>query len=95
MTDSEQFAPLSIKEGLARRKNSIAIALVLVFLVILFYAVTLVQLQGNMAKRKEMKPAQEVTVEKTVAPSSDQSGSGKSAAKSVNENSASGEKRAE
>ncbi len=48
------FTPMSSEEGQARRKNSIVIGLVLFAMVALFYAVTIVRLQGNMAKREAM-----------------------------------------
>ncbi len=48
------FTPMTLEEGRARRKNSIVIGLVLLVLVVSFYIVTIVKLQGNVAKRMGM-----------------------------------------
>ena len=49
------FTPMTIEDSNSRRKNSLVIGLVLFALVALFYAVTIVKLQGNIAKRMSMK----------------------------------------
>ncbi len=49
------FTPMTLQEGRARRKNSIVIGLVLLVLVASFYIVTIVKLQGNVAKRMSME----------------------------------------
>ena len=51
------FTPMTRDEGVARRKNSVVIALVLFVMVVSFYVVTIVKLQGNVAKRMGMKSA--------------------------------------
>jgi len=47
----EQFERLTVAEARKRRTRSIAIALILVGLVVLFYAVTVVRIGGNIANR--------------------------------------------
>ena len=49
------FTPMTLEDSNSRRKNSLVIGLVLFALVALFYAVTIVKLQGNVAKRMSMK----------------------------------------
>lgn len=44
--------PMTIAEGQTRRKNSIAIALMLGLLVALFYTVTLVRLKDNVDRNR-------------------------------------------
>ena len=64
------LTPLSLEEGRARRKMSIAIGLVLAFLVVAFYAVTLVRLQDNVAKRIDSQGGANMSSGQTVTPSS-------------------------
>ena len=53
MTDDERHDPVELTEGerLRQRRRSIAIALMLGGLVVLFYLVTLVRMGGSVAKR--------------------------------------------
>jgi hypothetical protein len=55
MDSKETVTPLTRSEAGSRRKNSLAIAVILVFLVTLFYAVTIVRLKGNVANRAKMQ----------------------------------------
>lgn len=48
----EQFRPLTPDEVKARGKRNVAIALILVAMVAIFFIVTLVQLSGNVAHDK-------------------------------------------
>ena len=63
------FTPMSIEEGHARRKNSLVIGLVLFALAVLFYAVTIVRLQGNVAKRMSMPSLPNAQTSIVVSPS--------------------------
>ncbi len=51
------ITPMTRQEGQSRRKLSITIGVILALMVSLFYAVTLVRLQGNMAERASTKKA--------------------------------------
>ncbi len=65
------FTPMSIQEGRARRKNSVVIGLVLLVLVASFYIVTIVKLQGNVAKRMSLGSASGEQAGQLVSPSKD------------------------
>ena len=51
----QELRPLTMREVRSRRKKSIAIALTLLGLVVMFYIVTLVRLQENIKMNKALK----------------------------------------
>lgn len=66
---ASEFKPMTSAEGQSRRKLSITIGLILGFLVVSFYAVTIVRLKGNVAKRAQMQSSGgSYNAEQSVAP---------------------------
>lgn len=65
---ASEFKPMTSAEGQSRRKLSITIGLILGFLVVSFYAVTIVRLKGNVAKRAQMQSSGSYSSGQTVAP---------------------------
>ena len=63
-----EIKPMTSTEGQSRRKLSITIGLILGFLVVSFYAVTIVRLKGNVAKRAQMQSSGSYGSGQTVVP---------------------------
>ena len=59
--------PMTREQSKTRHKNSVAIGLALGLLVLMFYAVTIVRLQGNVAKRSAMSNAAAASVTTTAS----------------------------
>ena len=68
MDTKDTVTPLTRSAARSRRKNSLAIALILIFLVSLFYAVTLVRLKGNVVNRAKMQTSGGLLKGKPVMP---------------------------
>ena len=74
MTSIDPMTPTELQ---SRRKMSITIGLILAFLVVAFYAVTLVRLQGNMVKRAELDAASSAAATQKSLPTKINTGQGK------------------
>lgn len=62
------ITPMTRLEGQSRRKLSVTIGVILALLVMLFYAVTVVRLQGNVAKRLSMQSGASMPKQELVTP---------------------------